>query len=290
MLVGALAAPPAGRAQNAAGEELTLAERFDLLGVQHMDAKDYPAAVEAFLQALDADPSLTLASKHLALAYTEMGRDDPRYFARADSIYQSLVVVLPVNDVEMLRGRAYLRALSGDYDGAVEDYQLILAEQPRDCDALVKLYQVRSTQSEVVIEAIGLATPELQKYATEMADAQMQLLELCPEMVTDYQSLFNTFTRSRRYAEGAATFETLLALHPDDPELLRHTGDLYFMSRNWAEAARLFGELLEMEPENQEYRLKYISSLRKIEKFQEADQELQKYIEIRDAQADSTGK
>jgi hypothetical protein len=55
------------------------------------------------------------------------------------------------------------------------------------------------------------------------------------------------------------------------------------MGRNWEESAILYRMLLDAQPENQEYRLKYIGSLRKLERFEEADAELQKYIQIRDA-------
>jgi tetratricopeptide (TPR) repeat protein len=283
-VAGAHVVVPFARAQEGNPDGLTVAQRFDLLGGEYMEEKAYPEAVAAYQQAVEADSTMALAWKHLALAYTELGREDPQYFQEADAIYQRLSKMLPPDDVEMLRGRAYLMALAGNYDGAVADYRVILEQLPEDCDAWAKLSQVRSVQSEVVIETVGLSTPELVTYADEMIDAQLQLLRLCPEKVSDYQSLFDMFTRSRRYEEGAETFQGLLDLHPGDVELIRPTGDLYFMSRNWAEATRLFGELLDLQAENQEYRLKYISSLRKLERFEEADEELQKYIEIRDAQ------
>jgi len=287
-MVGAQVAAPAVHAQEGNPDDLTVAQRFDLLGGEYMEEKSYKEAVAAYRQAVEADSTFAMAWKHLALAYTEMGREDPQYFMEADAIYQRLAKTVPADDVETLRGRAYLMALAGNYDGAVADYRTILEQLPEDCDAWAKLSQVRSVQSEVVIEAVGPATPELATYAKEMTDAQLQLLRLCPEQVTDYESLFNMFTRSRRYEEGAVTFQGLLDLHPDDIELIRRTGDLYFMSRNWAEAVRLFAELLTLQVENQDYRLKYISSLRKLERFEEADAELQKYIEIRDAQEQSS--
>ena len=54
---------------------------------------------------------------------------------------------------------------------------------------------------------------EITRELEEMADAQLQLLRLCPDQVTDYQSLFNMFTRwvKARIGRTASLGELVLA-------------------------------------------------------------------------------
>ncbi|MCM1057357.1 MAG: tetratricopeptide repeat protein [Firmicutes bacterium] len=122
-----------------AGENLRLIERSR--GIAYMGLTDYSQASEAFLRSLAHSNGFVQnidfdTNYYLAAAYTKEGR-----YSEAEDAYDAILALRPEEeDAYFLRGN--VRMNLGDFEGAKEDFDKVLAMDARNYDRLIEIYEV----------------------------------------------------------------------------------------------------------------------------------------------------
>jgi len=121
-----------------AGENQRLIDRYR--GIAYMGLTDYDQAVAAFESALGASNGIVQnvdfdLNYYLAAAHTKRGE-----YATAEEIYNAILALRPGEDAYFLRGNA--RISLGNFDGAKEDFDKVIAMNPTNYDRLIDIYEV----------------------------------------------------------------------------------------------------------------------------------------------------
>ena len=110
-------------------------------GVQAFRQAHYDDAIERFEQAVTLDPDFVLARMYLAATYLQIfepGVDTPDNVIRATKALDQYSEILRSNpnDVESLKGVAYLKLQLNNFDGARQAYAKAIALDPNDPELL----------------------------------------------------------------------------------------------------------------------------------------------------------
>ncbi len=121
-----------------AGENQRLIDRYR--GIAYMGLTDYDQAVAAFEAALGASNGIVQnvdfdLNYYLAAAHTKRGE-----YVTAEEIYNAILALRPGEDAYFLRGNA--RISLGNFDGAKEDFDKVIAMNPTNYDRLIDIYEV----------------------------------------------------------------------------------------------------------------------------------------------------
>ena len=110
-------------------------------GVQAFRQAHYEDAIQRFEQAVTLDPDFVLARMYLAATYLQVfepGVDTPDNVIRATKALDQYSEILRSNpnDVESLKGVAYLKLQLNNFDGARQAYAKAIAMEPNDPELL----------------------------------------------------------------------------------------------------------------------------------------------------------
>ena len=121
-------------------------------GVQAYKNAKYEDAIEKFKNAVALDPSLINARLYLATAYAQQyipGADTPennRMAEQAISEYQNVLTMKP-NDLNAIKGIAYLYLQMKQFARAKEYYQKVITVDPNDPEAYYSVAVIDWTES-----------------------------------------------------------------------------------------------------------------------------------------------
>lgn len=194
------------------------------LGVLAIVERRYPDALEIFgkLRATDPRASAGLASAYAALRQTQ----------KAEQVMTEALKKWPDSPV-LLEEMAGLNARNGNYDGAISQFEQLLAKDPKNVQTLRHLgdvYQAKGDQA----KAISM-------YHRASA--------LVPTDVDTRLTLADMLARGGRNAEAKREYEGILKVHPDNPGALNNLA--FFLADsggNLDEALRLVQRALAKVP------------------------------------------
>ena len=293
--------PSDGRDQleNAIRLGATDAQAWYFIGVADRELSDIPDATAAFEKAELADPGNTAVLAALEDAYLSSNRlDDAQKIAnRAIALhpddafgYLALgTVQLERNQLDQARaslnkaltitpkdarahivlGRSYLGDKGGNPDLAIAQFDIVLADDPKNIDALhakaealarkndvagsvAVLQQVVKIQPDSVTPEDDIAELYLSKHMVDQARQEFALAIKDHPKASEPYLLQGEFDQSeKRYQQAATEFESALALSPDDPRALFEYARLQLVFlKNPSKAADAYNKILAKDPTN----------------------------------------
>lgn len=121
------------------GENIRLVNRSR--GIAYMGLTEYEKAIECFQTSLKASDGLVQdidfdTNYYLAAAYTKVGR-----YEEAEAVYDAILALRDgEKDAYFLRGNARMNL--DNYPGAKEDFDKVIAMDPKNYDRLIEIYEV----------------------------------------------------------------------------------------------------------------------------------------------------
>jgi tetratricopeptide (TPR) repeat protein len=261
------------------GEELTKAKRFFLRGVELANSLKYLDAVEQFQLAIDENPDYVDAYRRLAIAYTAMADTDPDYYLDALDVYDDLAELLPPDDVELKKNKAYVQAAMGDLDDAIVTYEEILQITPEDCAMWAQIGSAEQVMAERVKAEKGGEDPGYMQRVNKAIDAYTKVTTYCPDEIEAYNTLGELYFNSGRTEESATVYSKMLEKDPQNEDIASRLAYLYYKAENWEKAAPAYKLLLELAPDRINDRTIYASVLQKLGRAKEAAAQYQKIID-----------
>ena len=173
-------------------------------GVQAYKNAKYEDAIEKFKNAVALDPSLINARLYLATAYAQQyipGADTPdnnRMAEQAISQYQDVLKMKP-NDLNAIKGIAYLYLQMKKFDQAKQYYIKVVAVDPNDPEAYYSVAVIDWTES---------YQPRMEQKAKLglKPDEPIKDKKVCEELRTKNQDVVK---------DGMTMLEKAIALRPD---------------------------------------------------------------------------
>jgi len=162
-------------------------------GVQYLNARNYPAAVDAFNQAVKIDPTLVIAWYHRGLAHY---RSDKPARAVADL---SRAIGLKPDDADAYLYRAHAQLRLNRTEDALKDYSEAIGLKPDDAYA----YGSR-----------GLVYSRMRKYAQAVADFS-EAVARDPGSAVDYFNRGVTYQNMGDNVRALADYTAVIKLKPD---------------------------------------------------------------------------
>ena len=249
---------------------------FYLQGVAYLQRFERPESVETainlFSRSIQADPSYAQAQAGLAQAYWYKygATKDPYWAERAKAAVgtaRNLNSQLP--EVQLAIG--LLNFQTGDYAGAVSEFQRVLASDPENVDAYINLgyaYDAlgRVDEAEQQFRRATVMGPQcwkcynslgifLNRHAryTEAAKAWQQIIELTPDNVWGYLNVGVAFFNIGQFEKSEEFFRKGLQVAPDDADLYANVGTVNFFLGHFEEDASYCQKAIERSPAKYDY-------------------------------------
>ena len=123
----------------AAGENMRLIERSR--GIAYMGLTRYEEAIQCFLKSLSGSNGFVQdididTNFYLAAAYTKSGR-----FEEAEAVYDA-ILALRSNETDAYFLRGNVRMNRGEVSKAQEDFDTVIAMEPKNYDRLIEIHEV----------------------------------------------------------------------------------------------------------------------------------------------------
>jgi len=269
---------PFAAAQEAV-EDMTPAQRYFLRGTDLMSNRKLLDAVEQFQLAIDEDPDFTDAYRRLAYVYTEMAQSEDEYYQDALDTYEDLEALLPGDDVEVKKSKAFVQAAMGDVDDAIETYETILEITPEDCSIWMQIGEAQRTQALRAKADAGEETPAVQERFDQAVKAYTTVTELCPDDLAAYNSLGELHFNNQDFDQAAKVFADLLEKDPENVNIASKLGYLYKQAEDWANAEPIYKQLLDLAPDRIDDRAVYAKVLEEAGKCTESAEQYQMIID-----------
>jgi tetratricopeptide (TPR) repeat protein len=263
-------------------EDLSPAQRYFLRGTELMNNRKLLDAAEQFQLAIDEDPDYVDAYRRLAFVYTEMAKSEEDYFQDALDTYEDLEALLPADDVDVRKNKAFVQAAMGDMDDAIDTYEAILEIAPEDCGVWSQIAIAHKTQADRLKADEGDAA-EIQARLDEAVNAFREVTQLCPENVDAYNALGELYYGGGKLTEAAGVYAELLEKDPGNVDISSRLGYLYVQAEDWKSAETVYKTLLEADPSRLNDRALYAKSLENQEKFDQAADQYMMLIDDGDA-------
>lgn len=188
-------------------------------GVQAAGAKEWAAAGEAFLAALQIEPAHPEAYRHLAYVHDKLG--EPK---KALQLYRTLIEIKP-DDWEAYFAMAGIYNQRQEYDESVAVLEQALAKGPRQPRILAELAFIYDCQGK----------------SDEAFAAYRQALQIKPDDKTLLLNLGRLYLAKEDYAGAVQEFSKILTFDPDDFEATYLAGLCYLkigerLQKQWHEA------------------------------------------------------
>jgi tetratricopeptide (TPR) repeat protein len=290
--------PAEGRDQleNAIRLGMNDAQIWFFIGIANRDLNDMPDALSAFEKAELADPGNGAVLSNLADAYLALNRlDDAQKIAnRAIALhpddafgylalgtvlldkgqfddgrkYVQKALTIDPKDLRahLILGRSYMTK-NPNYDLALEQFALILAQDPKNVDALHAKAEALASKNDLagavaVLQQVVVMKPDavepeddiaelyLSKHLEDQARQQFALASKDhPKASEPYVLQAEYDQEQKRYQQSATEYERALALAPDDSRILFEYGRLQLAYlKNPAKATDAFNKMLVKNP------------------------------------------
>jgi tetratricopeptide (TPR) repeat protein len=226
-------------------------------------------AVEAAQKAIQADHDNVEAHKLLSTIYLQViGRANAQQPPSVETInsaiheFEEIIRIDPTERQALLMlGR--LNQIKGDRDKAAQIYKQFMGVEPgseEGVTALAKLHMDAGNYK----EAIEL----LEDFVKQRPDSDGAL-----------QTLGEAYSATQQYSKAAQVFKHASELDPDDVEIKRSQAQAAFLADDIDTAAKIYEDLLKVEPEDGVAHLRLGQIYRRQQKYQLAQQHLQKAAE-----------
>ncbi len=174
-------------------------------GVKAAGEKDWAAAREAFVTALQIDPVHPEAYRHLAYVHDKFG--EPK---KALQLYRTLIEIKP-DDWEAYFAMAGIHNQRQEYDESVAVLEQALAKDPRQPRILAELAFIYDCQGK----------------SDEAFAAYRQALQIKPDDKNLLLNLGRLYLAKEDYVSGVQEFAKILTFDPDNFEATYHAGLCY---------------------------------------------------------------
>lgn len=221
------------------GTNVLSAYDFYLQGVAYLQRFERPENVETainfFSRSTQADPTYAQAQAGLAQAYWYKynATKDPQWAEKAKAAVRAarnLNSQLP--EVQLAIGLLNLQ--TGDYPGAVSEFQRVLESDPQNVDAYMNLGSAYDT-----LGRVDEAEQQFRKAAA-----------ISPRCWKCYNSLGIFLNRHARYREAAEAWQQIIELTPDNVWGYLNVGVAYFNIGQFEKADGFFRKGLQVAPDN----------------------------------------
>lgn len=244
-------------------------------GMDRLREGNYLGAAFQFEKAIREEPGSIRAYLQLAGAYAEAGNMDHDFFARAQAVYDTLKTLIPEDDLRLIEGEAQLKVLMWQVDDAINLYETALADNPEDCHLWNLLGAALQAKGVELRELVGEEAESAK--LDEALEVYRKVIQICPDSFDAYRGIAVILTQRKQYRDVVEMYVDLRKQYPDSLRVLRDCTHARFTARDWAEAADGFAQLMKLDPKPEE-RLMYIATLRKLERYDEADQQKDIYL------------
>ena len=234
--------PPEKRALAEHGTQIAAAYDDYLRGRGYLQEYHKPENVESainfFRQALELDPRYAQASAGLGEAYWKkyQNQKEPEMVKAArQACSQAASLDARLADAHVCLGT--LHNGTGEYEQAVEDFQVALSEEPTRDDAyrgLANAYQH--------LGKLGEAEKTFQR-----------AINLRPQYWAGYNWLGNFYFLTGRYAEAEQMFRKVTILAPENYRGYDNVGVAEYMQDSWAEAEQAYKKSLALRETSSTY-------------------------------------
>ena len=266
------------------------------LAMMYLDLGDNKRAIENLKAASEGNPSAqTLAA--LAAAYEQM-RD---YKSAAEALRRALAVA-PDND-RLLRSLVEDLQRSGQYDEAIQIYQSILSDDPRDGSALLGMSEVYTAKrdwakaQEALDKAKAIDPENVEVQADEINlleaqgktnDAIAALNRLLDKTQSSHyttpqaryragllENLGSLYSKSGQYSKAVDAYRQMAIVYSDGGPLAeRDIITTYFTAKDMENAKREADAAVKKYPDNADLQLEHARLLAKLGKVDEAAGEI----------------
>ncbi|HZT40137.1 MAG TPA: tetratricopeptide repeat protein [Bryobacteraceae bacterium] len=189
-------------------------------GLKALDAKNYPAAIEAFSKAVAADPNDYAKHFHLALAYSLDGKDQ-----QGIAEYRKTLELKP-GLPQALMNLAILLLRNNDSQAAVPLLRELRQSKPHDARVSAYLGDALLAQNRLA----------------EAAEAYASALESEPKSASAELGLARVYARQGRLDDCAPHFRNAAALDPSYKSALLELAELYERAGRNGEAIEIYRE------------------------------------------------
>ncbi|MCM1191597.1 MAG: tetratricopeptide repeat protein [Butyrivibrio sp.] len=242
-----------------AGENLRLIERSR--GIAYMGLTDYGRAAEAFLRSLAHSNGFVQnidfdTNYYLAAAYTKDGR-----YSEAEDAYNAILALRPEEeDAYFLRGN--VRMHLGDFQGAKEDFDRVLAMDAKNYDRLIEIYEVlayfgyREEGQEYLQTALAAGDKKMDNfsrgriyyYQGEYQKACLALEEARGEgSAESYLYLGRAYEATGDYNYAASVYSSYLGQYEANAEVYNQLGLCEMAKGEYTEALEAFQAGMQLE-------------------------------------------
>lgn len=187
-------------------------------GLKALEAKNYPAAIDALSKAVAADPNDYANHFNLALAYSFDAKD-----RQAIAEYRKTLELKP-GLPQAITNLAILLLRNNDAAAALPLLQQAHQSKPNDARVSVYLGDALLAQNQLA----------------EAADAYASALQNEPKSAPAELGLARVYAKQGRLDDSAAHFRNAAALDPSYKDALLELGDLYERARRGKEAIEIY--------------------------------------------------
>lgn len=195
-------------------------------------------ALADFTQAIDLDPDLAAAYRQRAAVYREMRRYD-------DSLADWTTLIDLEATATHYAWRGDLLRLTGDYDGAVDDFETALELDPES--ALV--YRLRSQLWNSMANA-GTIPGSQETMQQAVVNDLNRAVELGPDDPETYNARGEFLLGQGALDVALSDFEEAIALDADFAPAYRNMGNVYGLRDQMQEAMQAFDTAIELDSYN----------------------------------------
>lgn len=242
-----------------AGENMRLIERSR--GIAYMGLTDYGQAAEAFLRSLAHSNGFIQnidfdTNYYLAAAYTK----DNRY-SEAEEAYNAILALRPEEeDAYFLRGN--VRMNLGNFQGAKEDFDMVLSMDARNYDRLIEIYEIlayfgyREEGQEYLQTALTAGDKKMDNFARgriyyyqgEYQKACLALEEARGEgSAESYLYLGRAYEATGDYNYAASVYSSYLGQYEANAEVYNQLGLCEMAKGDYAKALEAFQAGMQLE-------------------------------------------
>ena len=203
------------------------AMRYKTLAWKHIRNKNYPAARDAYKNALHHDPDDVLSHTNIGMAYYNL-----KEYKKAREHLERAIVLAP----EYIKAHKHLgntyNALK-QYPEALSTYRKILTHEPDHADVQYN---------------IGLVLLKLKEYKKAREHLERAIV-LKPEYINAYKYLGNVYDALKQYPEALSTYRKVLTREPDLVGVQYNIGVVLFKQSQFESAIEAFEKVLKSNPE-----------------------------------------
>lgn len=202
--------------------------RYYTLGKQRLQAGDPQQAVVFLQKALGLDPNFAMAHEYLGVAYSNL-EDDGRSI---QELYKASQLATRVSEVERYKILGDYNLVSGNFEEACANYQVLAQLQPRDPAPRANLglcYEgkfdfdsaIRETQAALQIQPVVTAEGNLARFYFLKGD-EVKAISTAQELLRSHPShpeilttLSRAYLSSGQMTQAEGTFETMVRADGD---------------------------------------------------------------------------